>query len=237
MAVCVGVLLAMAWSGRGDSSVAAVQAPSEVSPSSGSSVAPLPVDGGQPVAELSDDDLGGDGVAVGVVVDEARVTEMVASRWAGSATPTAMSPEVASGEVLAVPAYGRYAPIYVDASIAADVDALIKAAAADGIEMGGWGHRSNEDQIRLRREHCGMSHYAIYEMPSSQCTPPTARPGTSQHEKGLAIDFTIWRANEGKWGAIPSRNTAAWQWLWQHAAEYGLFPFKKEPWHWSTTGR
>ena len=43
----------------------------------------------------------------------------------------------------------------------------------------------------VRRANCGSSNYAIYQMPASACSPPTARPGTSMHEQGLAIDFTL----------------------------------------------
>jgi hypothetical protein len=51
------------------------------------------------------------------------------------------------------------------------------------------GFRSNQEQIALRRAHCGTTFYDIYQRPSSQCSPPTAIPGRSQHEKGLAVDL------------------------------------------------
>jgi hypothetical protein len=79
--------------------------------------------------------------------------------------------------------------ITVHTSIAAQLDAMIAAAAGDGVQLSGSGYRSHERQIELRRLHCGTSDYAIYEMPSSQCSPPTARPGSSMHEQGLAVDF------------------------------------------------
>ena len=79
--------------------------------------------------------------------------------------------------------------ITVNAAIASQVEALLAAAEADGFTFTGGGHRSPERQIELRRQNCGTSYYAIYEMPSSQCSPPTARPGRSMHERGLAIDF------------------------------------------------
>lgn len=70
------------------------------------------------------------------------------------------------------------------------------------------------------------SHYAIYEMPSGSCSPPTARPGTSNHERGLAIDFD----------RCSSRGTACYQWLAAHAAEFGLQNLPSESWHWSHDG-
>ena len=116
--------------------------------------------------------------------------------------------------------------ITVAASIADQLDDLLAAAEADGLTFTGIGYRSHERQIELRRAHCGTSHYAIYEMPSSQCSPPTARPGASMHEQGLAIDFDD----------CSSRSTRCWQWLNAHAADYGLYNLPSESWHWSTTG-
>jgi peptidoglycan hydrolase CwlO-like protein len=122
--------------------------------------------------------------------------------------------------------------ITVAGSIADNVQALLNAAARDGVSLcarSGW--RSPEKQIELRREHCGSSNYAIYYMSPSQCSPPTARPGTSMHERGLAIDFSC---NGG--GAIRYGNEC-WNWLAAHADEYGLYTLPSEPWHWSTSGR
>src|SRR4029077_2450992 len=80
--------------------------------------------------------------------------------------------------------------IYVNAQIADNVSALLAAAEADGVPLAGWGYRDTSAQIALRQAHCGSSQYAIYAMPSYQCSPPTAPPGASMHERGLAIDFT-----------------------------------------------
>jgi LAS superfamily LD-carboxypeptidase LdcB len=116
--------------------------------------------------------------------------------------------------------------ITVAGSIAGNVSDMLQAAAADGLALCGGGYRDPDEQIALRRAHCGTSPYAIYEMPSSQCSPPTARPGRSNHEKGLAIDF----AN------CSSRSTACYQWLNRNAARFGLYNLPSESWHWSVNG-
>ena len=92
--------------------------------------------------------------------------------------------------------------------------------------MCGGGYRSSDAQIATRRANCGDSYYDIYEKPSSQCSPPTAIPGTSQHEKGLAIDFEN----------CSTRTTTCYKWLAKNAAAHGLKNLPSEPWHWSTTG-
>ncbi len=120
---------------------------------------------------------------------------------------------------------------WVHEDIAGNLRQLLDHAARDGIVLGGWGYRDHSAQIRLRKSHCGTSNYAVYSMPSSQCRPPTARPGASQHELGKAIDFT----NNGR--TIGTRSNAAYRWLKQHAATYGLYNLPSEPWHWSVNGR
>jgi hypothetical protein len=78
----------------------------------------------------------------------------------------------------------------VNASISQRVARLLAYAAADGVTLHGSAFRTPDKQIALRKQHCGYSHYAIYEMPSMQCSPPTAIPGSSKHEQGEALDVS-----------------------------------------------
>jgi probable HAF family extracellular repeat protein len=118
--------------------------------------------------------------------------------------------------------------ITVSAAIADQVEGLLAAAEAEGLALTGHGHRDHARQIALRRAHCGTSYYAIYEMPAGNCSPPTARPGTSMHERGLAIDFSC----DGL--LIRSHSNSCYRWLAAHAAGYGLYNLPSEAWHWST---
>ncbi|MXW60430.1 MAG: hypothetical protein F4Z58_01285 [Acidimicrobiaceae bacterium] len=120
--------------------------------------------------------------------------------------------------------------ILVNTAIEENVRGLLTELEADGFSVGGSGYRTNARQIELRKEHCGTSEFAIYEMSSSACSPPTARPGFSRHEFGLAIDFTY----EGR--LIRSRDTAVYQAIARIAENYGLYNLPSEPWHWSDTG-
>ena len=120
--------------------------------------------------------------------------------------------------------------IQVHESIADKLLALLKAASRDGIRLGGGGYRSSQSQINLRRAHCGTSNWAIYSKPSYQCSPPTARPGASMHERGLAVDFT--QNGRALWS-----NTSGYRWLKRNASKYGFRNLPSEPWHWSVNGR
>jgi hypothetical protein len=109
--------------------------------------------------------------------------------------------------------------ITVASQIAGNVQALLNAAPSS-ISLCGWGWRSSQRQQELWDAHnCDTG-----------CTVPTARPGSSMHEQGLAIDFT----SGGQ--TIQSRGSAAFQWLDANAGSYGLRNLPSEPWHWSTSG-
>src|ERR671912_915535 len=151
-----------------------------------------------------------------------------AAQAAAAAQPGGMGPASGSLATVACPGGGS---ITVDSSLASNLSQLLDAASAAGLDMCGGGYRDPAEQIALREAHCGSSYYAIYEAPSSSCSPPTARPGTSNHEQGLAVDFTC---NGG--GAISSQSSPCFVWLDNNAANYGFYKLPSEPWHWSNDG-
>ena len=120
--------------------------------------------------------------------------------------------------------------ITVASSVADRVRGLLNAAADDGISLSGYGYRDFNMQVSLRRQNCGTSDYAIWEMPPDSCSPPTARPGFSYHERGLAIDFMA----NGRF--INSRSNPAFVWLAANAGRFGFYNLPSEPWHWDTRG-
>lgn len=117
--------------------------------------------------------------------------------------------------------------IAVCGSIASNVKALVDLARSQGLNLSGWGWRSTATQISLRQKNGCPD---IYNSPPSACRVPTAIPGTSMHEKGLAVDFTC----DGV--AIQSQDNKCFLFLQKYAGSYGLRNYAKEPWHWSTTG-
>ncbi|MCY4010729.1 MAG: M15 family metallopeptidase [Candidatus Saccharibacteria bacterium] len=101
----------------------------------------------------------------------------------------------------------------------------------------GWRSHYHQVQARLRpvngcitvdAEH-PLYTYQVYEAGSTEiCTTPVARPGHSNHQDGLALDFYCL---EG--GSLTRTNcNKAYEWLRCHGAKYGLVEFIKEPWHW-----
>ncbi len=116
--------------------------------------------------------------------------------------------------------------ITVASSIAGEVGALLDAARSAGLSLAGGGYRDPAQQIALRQANCPDP----VNSPASACSPPTARPGTSMHEQGLAIDFT------SNGSLITSRSNSAFQWLAANAARFGLYNLPSEPWHWSVNG-
>jgi LAS superfamily LD-carboxypeptidase LdcB len=121
--------------------------------------------------------------------------------------------------------------IWVNKSIAGRVQSLVNAAARAGFQLSGGGYRDPNEQIRFRTANCGPTYYDIYQKPASKCIPPTAPPGLSMHEQGLAIDFTV------NGSLISKRTNPAWVWLSKNAAKYGFYNLPSEPWHWSTNGK
>jgi hypothetical protein len=119
----------------------------------------------------------------------------------------------------------RTGGITVAESLAQPLSDLLTAAATDGIHLEGWGWRSHQAQIELRRHNCPD----VWTAQPPSCSPPTAIPGTSQHEIGLAIDFHVG-------GQTLKAGSPEFLWLAEHAVQYGLINLPSEPWHWSTSG-
>jgi len=120
--------------------------------------------------------------------------------------------------------------VVVDVTIAGQVAAMIAAADSAGLHLSGGGFRSYAEQVELRRQHCGGSSYDISQRPPGECSPPTALPGTSMHQWGLAVDWSNARS------LIASHRNPAWQWLSSNAGRFGFANLPSEPWHWSTDG-
>lgn len=156
-------------------------------------------------------------------VEEQRIADAIANRIPPGSGSVTVPPD---SDIELVTVGG----ITVNVLVEDQVRGILAAMSARGFNLGGGGYRSIESQIRLRRANCGTSDYAIWEMPASRCRPPTARPGLSQHEVGLAIDFTL----NGR--VLRTRDSDVFRALAEIAPQFGFYNLPSEPWHWSTTG-
>lgn len=120
--------------------------------------------------------------------------------------------------------------------------AMLEAAWADGVKLYVWSpYRSYDTQKMLynnqvkRCEEKGLSGKAAED----EAATVVARPGTSEHHTGLACDFNM--AND------KFETTAMYEWMKEHAAEYGFimrYSKEKQPltgvihesWHWRFVG-
>ncbi len=110
----------------------------------------------------------------------------------------------------------------VHESVGDSVTRMIQDARSDGVNLTGYGWRSPQRTAELRVINGCPD---VYDSPPSSCRIPTARPGQSMHERGLAIDFaSCWRGSP------------CFVWLSNNAANYGFRNLPSESWHWSTNG-
>jgi LAS superfamily LD-carboxypeptidase LdcB len=106
---------------------------------------------------------------------------------------------------------------------------LTAAARADGhaapLMLPVSGYRTVEEQAWL-----WDGALAKYGDPEIACLW-VARPGTSAHQSGRAVDCHLGDPIESEY-ADAMRQTPAWHWLVAHADAFGFYPYDQEPWHW-----
>ncbi len=108
--------------------------------------------------------------------------------------------------------------VRVNANMAAGLDAMLEAAKKDGVDLQlRSGYRSYQQQKNLW--DAGMAKRNNNEAENKKWV---AKPGGSNHEEGMAVDF--------------KNNTGAHKWVKEHAAEYGFSNYSPEPWHYDFVG-
>ena len=124
----------------------------------------------------------------------------------------------------------------IDSRIVGAYNSLVNAAKADGINLYPISaFRPHSTQVSLFNARVERARNEGYSDPVAEAARHVAKPGTSEHELGLAIDFNSVDEENFK-------NTAEAKWLAAHCAEYGFvirYPEDKEsvtgiiyePWH------
>lgn len=116
----------------------------------------------------------------------------------------------------------------VSSIIASRVIAIVNDAKVKGVNLTpGSSLRSYEEQQKLYAKNCK----------GGKCRPPTATPGSSNHERGLAVDWqykgsTICYPNST---CSPGSNPG-YDFLMENGEKYGFKKLKSEAWHWSMDG-
>ena len=111
----------------------------------------------------------------------------------------------------------------VSSLISGKVLAIISAAKQDGVTLTGGGFRTYTEQRDLYNERCTVVNSDGIRSDVT-CSIQTAKPGSSEHEKGLAIDFVL-----------DSANTVS-SWLIANGSKYGFINLPSEAWHYSMSG-
>lgn len=135
---------------------------------------------------------------------------------------------------------------YVDERILDQLNAMLEAGAEYGLYVTS-GYRSYETQEYLYNNKVNRviaSEGCSYEEALDIAATVVARPGTSEHHTGLAVDLLnneCWELEE-YW-----EDTAAFDWMMEHCADYGFilrYPKESqhitgviyEPWHYRYVG-
>lgn len=104
----------------------------------------------------------------------------------------------------------------IDSRIVGAYRDLVNAAKADGLNIYPIsGFRPHSTQVSLFNARVEQARNDGYADPEAEAARHVARPGTSEHELGLAVDFNS--VDESYF-----RNTAEAKWLAAHCAEYGF---------------
>lgn len=149
--------------------------------------------------------------------------------------------------------------IHVNAFIASAIDGLIYAAAASGRHITGGGFRTMSGpngQIQTRinngcpKDDLGPptaylgQYYSPDKLaenarlrPSSSCKTDTAPPGFSNHQMGLAVDWSECQGTTCQATLIRDFGGDAYNWFKANAPKFGFADHSHtEAWHWSVDG-
>lgn len=124
----------------------------------------------------------------------------------------------------------------VNVSIAQNMANMVRSAEQAGVQLTpvASAYRTFDAQVGLRTSNgCPDTYFSS----ASTCRTPTARPGESNHEEGLAVDFAgIGKCPSRQGNRCVAPGNAKWNWLEANARQFGLNPLRSEAWHWSVTG-
>jgi len=178
-------------------------------------------------AGLNDAITGWKVASVAVRQTQLKITNLgTAERWLDKATVVSRDVVTQTRAGFRVADTTTVYGVTVNKIVAFPFQRMVDDAQAAGISISGGGFRTRERQIELRKINGCPD---IWTAPASSCRVPTAIPGRSLHEIGLAIDIS-------SGGRTINAKTPAFAWLVANAGRYGFVNLPSEAWHWSITG-
>ena len=137
----------------------------------------------------------------------------------------------------------EYEGHFIDSSIANSLDKMFKSAKREGINLKintAYRDRNEQQEIYERRIKNYIKKGNTKEQAIVKTNLEVQKPGYSEHETGLALDFS----NPNK----PEENADMWKWLESNSYKYGFilrYPKNKasltgmanEPWHFRYVGK
>lgn len=132
---------------------------------------------------------------------------------------------------------GANGNVMVNSRISKNFVRMVNAAKDDGVPMSAnssFRSMKHQEQLCNGNSACRSGNYST-----------VAKPGTSNHQMGIAIDFAM--ANQSKYslstgncvhknGVCTAPGDKVWEWLKKNAGKYGFKQYKAEFWHWSPNG-
>jgi hypothetical protein len=118
---------------------------------------------------------------------------------------------------------GANGKLIVNSRVSGIVFDMVQAARSDNITLSansGFRTMPHQQALCAQNALCSAGDYER-----------VAKPGTSNHQMGLAIDFSELPPDPG-----PVPGNPIWGWLSANAASFGYKNYVKEAWHWSPTG-
>lgn len=127
-------------------------------------------------------------------------------------------------------AFSKKVPLH--RSAAAAHEALLCAARADGIREPLLRPTGSRSGFRDPEQQAAAWKRALVKYGSEENARKwVAKPGSSAHQSGRAIDFYLGGLNDSR-NVTKLRQTPAYRWLAANAHRFGFYPYRAEPWHW-----
>lgn len=194
--------------------------------------APAPVAGVGPLPDCRLDDIFTEPRGY----DDWQITQV---DWILTLGPDYKPPDLVSVRNSGIAGGGQIREIVID-----DLTAMVKAAKANGTPLVAWSpYRGYAQQVKLFNGYAGWNGKKYTNFDSA--INFSARPGHSEHQTGLTIDFVAvgddsltsnWEVTRtGKWMA-----THAWEYGWLMSYPKGkqdVTCYRYEPWHYRYVGR